>query len=71
MKVWVTDPYCSTIFVSVYEKKPRLLDDTIWDGSNGVSVCRKSMRRLIRGTGKHLPRPGTLDILVLNMEVSK
>ena len=72
MKVWIaTDASWCNSFVRIYTLKPKYWDELIQqyedDTNFYLCVCRGTLRRLLRGTGKRLPKHGTKEIVEIQL----
>ena len=64
MKVWITANDDLATFVKLFSSNP----STARGLRQGfIEGCRKHVRRLLRGTGKRLPRHGTREIVEIQL----
>lgn len=58
MKIWLTDGGDDEVVVHM--RKPQWADRLFeWTSGRCTWICRRSIKRLLRGTGKRLPRVGS------------
>ncbi len=70
MKIWIRSIYdnCSDFakpeeFVNVCPTR----EPHIFGPDMQVPICRKHMNRLLRGSGKRLPEPGTDEVVMVEL----